>query len=479
MTTAFSMPGAPTICRVARVQLNAGLEMWARIEPRLSRAREYLRAPVEPASLAAFRALFGVVMGVAALRFLAKGWVRELLVEPSFHFTYPAFEFVRPWSLFGMELHQLALALLAFAVAVGFHTRLAAAAYFVGFTYVELIDQALYLNHYYLVSLLAALIAALPFGRFYSVDAWRQPGRRLGEVPRWVLLVVRLQVGVVYFYAGVAKLNQDWLFEAAPLRLWLPARSDLPLVGWLLEYPTTAYVASWVGALFDLSIVFLLSWRRTRAVAFALVVAFHSMTGILFPIGIFPWVMTCAATLFFAPDWPLRLVGRQTVWESPNVRPPGHAAANAPSERYSAPGAFGWLIALHCALQVALPLRQFFERQPSAWTLDGFNFAWNVMLVEKSGHVTFRARDRLSGRIEEVEPKTFLRRFQEIAMAQDPALVRQAALEVAKQMRARGREVAVYADAIASLNGRPAQALVDPNVDLTGELPSSWIVPLR
>lgn len=434
-------------------------------------ARSYLRSPVEPASLAAFRAYFGVLMAIAALRFLAKGWVRELLVEPSFHFTYPGFDFVKPGSLPMMELLQVALALLALALAFGFRTRLAATLYFLGFTYVELIDQATYLNHYYLVSLLAALIAALPFGRIYSLDAWRQPRRRLATVPRWVLLTMRFQVGVVYFFAGVAKLTPDWLFEAAPLRLWLPARADLPGVGWLLEYPATAYVASWVGAVFDLGIVFLLSWRTTRALAFALIVGFHAVTAVLFPIGIFPWLMTGAATLFFAPDWPRRLLVRFV--------PRG---ANPPPAReagYVAPRPLLWLLSLHCLTQILLPLRQVLEPQPCAWTLSGFNFAWNVMVAEKSGAVTFYAEDRLSGVREAVQPRAFLRPFQEAAMVQDPALVRKAALHVAERGRASGRDIAVYADAVASLNGRRAQSLIDPRVDLTGALPPSWIVPLR
>lgn len=455
--------------------------MRARLETYAASARAYLSAPVDAASLAAFRVLFGVVMSVAALRFLAKGWVRELLVEPSFHFTYPGFGFVRPWPLFAMELHHVLLALVALAIACGFHTRVAAAAYFVGFTYVELIDQALYLNHYYLVSLLAGLIALLPFHRFHSLDARREPRRRLTHVPRWVLLVMRLQVGVVYFYAGVAKLNHDWLFEAAPLRLWLPARSELPLIGWWLEYPGTAYVASWLGAFFDLCIVGFLSWRKTRVPAFCAVVAFHSITAILFPIGIFPWLMTAAATLFFSPEWPRRVRARfleprpdplRAIPAQPEAPPRG-------ANTYAAPRGLVPLLALHCVLQVALPLRQFLEREPSAWSLSGFNFAWNVMVAEKSGHVVFRALDRRSGQLEEVDPSRFLRRFQELAMAQDPALVRQAALHVADRMRAQGRDVAVYADAIASLNGRPAQALIDPRVDLTRELPRGWILPLR
>ena len=39
---------------------------------------------------------------------------------------------------------------------------------------------------------------------------------------------------MVYVFAGLAKLNADWLLDAQPLRIWLAARSDLPIVGPLL-----------------------------------------------------------------------------------------------------------------------------------------------------------------------------------------------------------------------------------------------------
>ncbi|MGC4087141.1 MAG: HTTM domain-containing protein [Polyangiaceae bacterium] len=418
------------------------------------------------ASLAAFRVLFGALMSIAALRFLWRGWVDELLVAPSFHFSYPGFGFVTPGPAWAMHLYYLALALAAAALALGFWHRLSALVFLLGFSYAELIDQAIYLNHYYLVTLLAALVLLLPFGRFFSLDARRQPERRLDSVPRWVLSVMRLQVGVVYVFAGVAKLNHDWLFEAQPLRLWLPARADLPLLGPLLELPQTAYFASWFGALFDLGIVFLLLWRRTRVVAFAIVVLFHASTALLFPIGIFPWLMTISATLFFEPGWPRRLLGRLG------------SASPTPSP-YNPTGLLRPLLAVHCALQLLLPLRQFATREPSAWSYSGFNFAWNVMVAEKAGHVSFRTRDRVSGELGSVAPESFLLRFQALAMAQDPALVRQAARFVAEQARRQGRDVAVYADAVASLNGRPAQPLIDPDVDLTRELPETWIVPLR
>ena len=59
------------------------------------------------------------------------------------------------------------------------------------------------------------------------------PGRdsraeRPTVVPIWVVWLLRFQVGMVYFFSGLAKVNGDWLLRGEPLATWLPARADLP-----------------------------------------------------------------------------------------------------------------------------------------------------------------------------------------------------------------------------------------------------------
>ena len=51
------------------------------------------------------------------------------------------------------------------------------------------------------------------------------------EVPVWTIDSIKLLLCIVYFYAGLAKLNSDWLFNAMPLNIWLPSKFDLPLIG--------------------------------------------------------------------------------------------------------------------------------------------------------------------------------------------------------------------------------------------------------
>jgi hypothetical protein len=428
--------------------------------------------PVDAASLAVFRILFGLLLAVAMVRFIALGWIDELYLAPRFHFTWAAFSWVRPLPPALMHAHFQVLVILALAIAAGFHSRVCAALFFAGFTYVELLDKATYLNHYYLISLLSGLLVVMPAHRTWSIDAWRRPRSAAATVPTWAIDLLRFQVGVVYVFAGLAKLNADWLLHGQPLRIWLAARSDLPLVGGFLAQRQTAYVSSWCGAGYDLCIVIPLMNRRWRSGAYGTVVVFHALTGLLFPIGMFPAIMIVATLIFFPSDWPRR-------WLRAG-RLPDQASPLDPLPTRPLRTAGCVMLVAYAAMQVAVPLRSYWPAMEPDWTNRGFNFAWRVMLVEKAGYVDFAVSEPSTGRRWRVRTADYLTERQARMMAQDPEMIRALARRIAADWRARGiARVEVRADAFATLNGRPPQRLIDPHVDLAAPTLSSWIVPLR
>lgn len=434
-----------------------------------------LEAPIDIAALAVFRILFGTMMALGMARFLAKGWVQELYVAPAFHFTYPGFEWVRPLPDFWMHAHFVLLAVLAAGIALGCCYRVCVVLFFLGFTYVELLDQANYLNHYYFISLISGLMIFLPAHRAWSIDARRTPALRARTVPAWTLNLLRFQVGVVYFFAGLAKVNADWLLHAQPLRLWLAARSDLPIVGPWLNELWVAYMASWCGALFDLTIPFLLLHRRTRAPAYVAVIVFHVATWLLFNLGMFPWIMMVAALVLFPPDWPRTLADRvmnRFGKIASSISPPCTRVTRLPRWGLA-------LLATYALLQLALPLRPYLMSQSPAWTGSGFNLAWQVMIVEKTGFVEFHAVDSVSGQRHRIATKEHLTPRQELMMAQDPQLIRAFARHLSSELKSHGQTaVQIKVNAYASLNGRPSQPMINPAVDLAGPVSSDWIVPL-
>lgn len=439
-----------------------------------TRLRSACSQPVDIAWLAAFRVLFGLAMCFSMLRFIGYGWVDSFFVRPTFHFKYWGFAWVEPLPASLMHALFWALAALSLCIALGLLFRVAAPLFTLGFTYLQLVDVTNYLNHYYLASLLALLLTFAPAHRAYSLDAKLRPALSASHVPTAWLWLFRFQVGVVYTFAGLAKAYGDWLWYAQPLQIWLQARTDTPLVGPLFAHLPVVYAMSWAGFLFDTSIPWLLMVRRVRPYAYALVLAFHFLTRLLFPIGMFPVIMVLAALVFFSPSWPRKLLpkARRAV-EPPSQAPRLGAALSRPALA---------LLATYCVVQLLVPMRFLAYGGDVRWHEQGMRFSWRVMVREKNGSVTFRVRDGVSGKSFLVAPGRFLTRLQEREMSSQPDLILQFAHFLRDHYRQRGlAEVQVYAEALVSLNGRPMAPMIDTRVDLAsigdGVRRATWILP--
>jgi hypothetical protein len=451
---------------------------------RLARIQGRLSARVDIAWLVAFRVLFGTVMCVSMLRFIGYGWIDDLFVEPSFHFKYWGFAFVEP--LPHAQMHALfwGLAAAALAIALGICFRLSAALFVIGFTYLQLVDVTTYLNHYYLAGLLGVLLALSPAHRAFSLDA--RIARAIRGSPAGVatgqqisiswLYAFRFQVAVVYTFAGIAKAHPDWLIHAQPLRIWLGAHADLPLLGVVFRTEWAALAMSWAGFLFDTTIAWVMMIPRARPLAYAVIIVFHGLTSLLFPIGMFPVIMVLSALVFFSPSWPralLRLTRRADLL--PDAAPATPAPAGV-ARRW-------WLVpaTAYCALQLLVPLRFLAYGGNVRWHEQGMRFSWRVMVREKNGSVTFLVKSRRSARVWHVNPSTYLTRLQEREMAGQPDLILQLAHHIRDDFSRRHGPVEVRVDAFVSLNGRRIARLIDPNVDLArvkdGLAPAEWILP--
>jgi hypothetical protein len=271
----------------------------------------------------------------------------------------------------------------------------------------------------------------------------------------------------------VAKINPDWLLEAMPLKVWLPAKADTPIIGWLLDYTWVAYFFSWFGAAYDLSIPFFLWNKKTRPFAFTAVVAFHILTWILFPIGVFPWVMIFCTLIFFSDTFHQKILNFLSFIFG--------KTSTAEKSILTLPRFFKYSIYLFLAWQILWPWRFLAYPGKLFWTEQGYRLSWRVMLMEKAGYVTYRIVDPATGNRGEIQPADYLTPNQEKQLGTQADLILQFAHFLEKEYQKEGiKNPEIYADAFVNLQTEGSKRFIDPDVDLTkiedSFAPKFWIL---
>lgn len=438
----------------------------------------YLGKRTSIAPLAFFRVCFGLMMLFSMLRFWSKGWIKSLYIDPVYHFPFYGFEFVTTLGNCTYLLFVIC-SLSALLVALGYFYRLASIVLFLSFTYIELMDKATYLNHYYFISLVCLLMVFLPANRSFSLDVVRNRQQEVAFIPQWHTDALKLMMGIVYFYAGLAKVNSDWLLHALPLKIWLPARNDMPVIGALFNYEPVAYIFSWIGCVYDLSIPFLLLSRRSRPFAYLAVIVFHVLTALLFPIGMFPHIMMVAALIFFPAPFHQKILDKiRSIFRRQRIE-----SGNPVPVILNGSRTVQWIFVLFFTVQIILPFRYLAYPGELFWTEEGYRFSWRVMLMEKAGYAQFTVKDA-AGRRMVVNNSQFLTPLQEKMMSTQPDMILQYAHLLRDHYNKLGfSNAAVYVDSYVALNGRLGKVLVYPDVNLSLEEESlrhkKWITPLN
>ncbi|HOX83489.1 MAG TPA: HTTM domain-containing protein [Chryseolinea sp.] len=399
-------------------------------------------------------------------------------MKPMYFFSFYGFEFVKPLGNYTYIIF-LICAIACLLVMLGLFYRVAITTLFLSFTYIELMDKSTYLNHYYFISMVCLLMIFLPSHATFSLDAKRDKTLASKEVPRWSIDVIKLFVCMVYVFAGLAKINSDWLLHAQPLRIWLPAKNDLPVIGFLFNKVWVAFAFCWIGCLYDLCVPFLLLNRKTRLVGFSAVVIFHTFTAILFPIGMFPYIMIGISLIFFSSEFHEQLIGKlKSLFERDRSFESSEKIYVYPQA--AKPFLMGFF-AIFFFIQVILPMRYLLYPDELFWTEEGYRFSWRVMLMEKAGYTEFVVKDEEGNKIN-VNNKEFLIPLQEKMMATQPDMILQYAHMLRDHYLQHGiKEPQVYVDSYVALNGRLGKLLIDPTVNLSKETESfrhkNWILP--
>ncbi len=448
-------------------------------------------APVDAASTVVFRIVFGAVMLWEAMYHIRGNLVQERFLQPAMLFKYYGFEWVRvlrgEWE-WVMPLLPWAVGAVSVFVMFGFLYRLSVFLLFVLWTYMFLLDQAVYINHFYLMSMVAGLMVFIPANRCYSMDARFFPGRAGETVPAWCVWIIRFLMGIVYFYAGIAKMNADWLGGHA---LMLILMDKTPIAA--MHEPSSVLFFSWAGMLFDTLAMPALLWKRTRLAFFVFACSFHLFNWIfLFDIGSFPALAMGATSMFLSPSWPRMVVrGVRGLFSRGSKRDVPTPASGKRSAVVVRP--YQWvglgLLSVFALVQIALPLRSYllYPSDPD-WSCEGHRFSWRMML--NSRHVPM---DQVAFRI--VDPETGkstpaglyqiangLQGWQMRVMLVQSDMLVQFGQYCDRKMRAAGYEREMYVRIPMSLNGRQPQLFMSDTVDITklerSLWPYDWLMPM-
>jgi hypothetical protein len=403
-------------------------------------------------------------MFISVIRFMAKGWVYHMYIQPKFYFPYYGFEWVKPFGETGMYAVFILLALVSLLITLGLFYRTAIVTFFAVFTYVELIDKTNYLNHYYFISIISFLMMFLPANRYFSVDVFRKPGLMRSHAPNYFVLVIKCQVFIVYFLAGIAKVNEDWLINAQPLKIWLPAHSQMPVIGSLLTEEWLAYVFSWFGCIYDLAIPILLFIPAMVRPAYFFVVVFHLTTSLFFNIGMFPYIMIVLTSIFFSEQFHLSIIRRlkmvfnlKAVEANFTVFTPSGIPLRVATT----------VLCLHFMIQALAPFRYLLYKGNLFWTEQGYRFSWRVMLMEKAGTAFFYMRDRKTGREIEIDNKDHLTYMQEKMMATQPDMMVDYAKFLKAEYEKKGfKDPIIRAQSYVTINGSGSREFIDSDIDL-------------
>ncbi len=417
-------------------------------------------------------------------RFYFKGWIEELYIKPDFHFSYYGFEWIKPIGEFTYLIFIVCFISSLF-VMIGLKYKSSIILFFLSFTYIELMDKTTYLNHYYFISILSFLLIFIPANATFSVDNYINQ-KKFTSIPRWSVDALKLLITIVYLYAGIAKVNSDWLIEAMPLKIWLQSKYDLPLIGGsLLQMEWVHYAMSWGGMLYDLSIPFLLMINKTRIMAFILVIFFHVFTLVLFPIGMFPHIMIFSSMIFFSSNFHEKILYQiRRVITKVGKKVKSKKIHMKTSNLYIFPRQNLTLIAVTSffIIQILLPFRYQLYPGELFWHEQGYRFSWRVMLIEKIGYTNFKIKSPNDGTSFMVDSSQHLTPFQLKQMSFQPDFILEFAHYLGEKYSTENNKVEVYADSFVALNGRPSKRFIDPDINLINEQESfkdkTWILPL-
>jgi len=417
--------------------------------------KDRLFKEIDNAPLIIFRIFLGFLLACETFGAILTGWVKANFITPKFTFSHIGMEWLQPIPGNGMYYYFIVMGILGLLVMAGYKYRLSIALYTIMWSGVYFMQKTSYNNHYYLLMLVCLMMCFLPAHRYASVDVRQDPSIKKLTMPAWCSWVMIAMVSIVYFYATLAKFYLDWLNGTFARQLLSRSVTNDSLREIMTQKWFYLFIA-YSGIVFDLFIVPLMLFKRTRTIAFIASLIFHIFNSITLQIGIFPFFALSFAVFFFPPE---RI---RSIFFKKKPAVTNHNSATTREGIFI----LRYFFIPYLIIQLVLPLRHYFIKGDVLFTEEGHRLSWRMMLRSRNGNTHFKVIDKSTNNELFYDAFSDLTPKQEAGMGTRPDMIWQMAQYIKQKFKNQGTDVSVYANTKVAINEGPYNVLVDPTVDL-------------
>jgi len=293
----------------------------------------------------------------------------------------------------------------------------------------------------------------LPANRYCSLDAKINPDISTLSMPQWCSWVMISQLLIVYVFSATAKFYSGWIDGSFPKLLFFS--NPFPALQPMFDHEGFPIFIAYSGILFDLLVIPLLLYRKTRTAAVLAALFFHIFNAVFLQIGIFPFFALTFVVFFYPPTFIQKLFLRK--------KPAFESAPISLATKHI----LIWFFIPYFVIQLALPIRHWFIPHAVLWTEEGHRLSWRMMLRSRQGDTQFRIIDKNTRKIISYNYQQRLTRKQQNFVASYPDGIWQMAQVIKKEFNAKNQEIELYVNAYVSINGGSYLMFIDPTVDFT------------
>jgi len=406
---------------------------------------------IDNSPLIVFRIFFGFLIACESFGAIITGWVKRVLIEPEFTFPFICFEWLQPLPGYGMYFYFITMGLFGIAIMLGYRYRIAIISYTILWACVYFMQKTSYNNHYYLLLIISFFMLFLPANQYASLDVKHQRVQKQNTMPYWINLLFIIQVTIVYFYAAIAKFYPDWLDGTFTRILLTGTTSNKYFIDIFSNKYSYLFIA-YAGILFDLLIVPLLLFKKTRTIALVSSLSFHLFNAVFLQIGIFPFFALTFSLFFYPPEKIRKLFLRNKPIHNESI-----------SENHFGKQIFLFFLLPFLFIQWLLPLRHHLIEGDVLWTEEGHRLSWRMMLRKRDGFINFKIKNNNTGEMTSYDYHKNLSSKQVRTLATKPDFIWQYCQKIKQEYR--GKNISIFIDCKNNINNGKFKTLIDPKQD--------------